>query len=97
MWLETITVRTPSLERLDALLPELLEQLAASAPGIEIDVYTRFPTSSDLSLHLMHRFEPIQHSANGLRLAAALGNYGTVDHALWQPCSNSSQGGAIPE
>ena len=96
MWLETITVRTPSLARLKERLPELLWQLEADSPGLAVEVYTRFPNSSDLSLHLTHESEPIQRSVHGLRLAAALASFGTVDHALWLPAPASTRASQSP-
>ena len=84
MWLETITIRTPELERLEALLPQVLEQLSNEAPDLSISVYRRYPANSDLSLHLSHASPQIQNSDHGLRLAAALSSFGTIDHALWQ-------------
>ncbi|MEM1230885.1 MAG: hypothetical protein AAGI15_10130 [Pseudomonadota bacterium] len=84
MWLETITVRTPDLQRLEAHLPPLLEQLSKEAPGLLLAVYSRHPTNSDLSLHLGHGGPQRESSDQGLRLAAALSRFGTVDHALWR-------------
>ena len=54
MWLETITVRTPALSVLEPSLPMLWQQLAAEAPEVTVAVYTRHPTNTDLSIHLLH-------------------------------------------
>lgn len=87
MWLETITVRTRELRQLEMQLPRLLEQLASEAPELSPTVYKRFPGNSDLSFHLALPSSEAQTSDHGLRMAAALSSFGTVDHALWQSVS----------
>ena len=93
MWLETITVRTPELRRLETQLPRLLEQLSIEAPELSLAVYTRYPTNSDLSLHLAHAAPPVRTSDHGLRMASALSSFGTVDHALWQSVDTATTSG----
>lgn len=84
MWLETLTVRTPMLAQLEAALPTLLNQLSMDAPDLPFQVYARYPANSDLSLQFAHTTNEIKTSDHGLRMAAALSQFGTVDHALWQ-------------
>jgi|GEM_PF-1022613 len=96
MWLETITVRTPELGLLETQLPQLLEQLSKEASELSLAVYTRYPTNSDLSVHLVHASPQLQTSDHGLRLAAALSSFGTVDHALWQSVNTTETSGEKP-
>lgn len=84
MWLETITVRTPAVTSLEQHLEALLDQLAATAPQLYAAVYSRHPSNTDLSFHLLHTAPPVAPSTHGLRLADALRAFGSVDHAAWK-------------
>ncbi|MEM7346869.1 MAG: hypothetical protein AAF485_21735 [Chloroflexota bacterium] len=84
MWLETITVRTATLGELEQQIPSLLTQLSEDAPHIQVNAYTRYPTNSDLSFHLIHRHAPLKPTSEGVRLADALRAYGSVDHSTWK-------------
>lgn len=87
MWLEAITVRTATLKELEQQIPSLLRQLSADSPDIEVNAYTRYPTNSDLSLHLIHSDSTLNPTYHGIRLADALRAYGSVDHSIWQSIS----------
>ncbi|MEM9388373.1 MAG: hypothetical protein AAGA68_25205 [Pseudomonadota bacterium] len=96
MWLETITVRTAEPEQLHQGLGELIEQLAVAAPSLEVAVYSRHPSNSDVSLHLLHADDRLAPSLQGTQLAHSLRLYGSVSHAVWQPANlehSTQQGG----
>ena len=89
MWLETITVRTPQLPLLEAALSELIDGLERLSPAPSVATYRRDPPMSDLSVHLQWAADSKYSRHCGIQLAAALGEFGTVDHAVWQSLSTT--------
>lgn len=89
MWLEAITVRTPDLNELENEMAGLIAQLANYSFKFAVSVFRRLPGNSDLSIHLYHRQAPAKPSPEGLFVADALRDFGTVDHAIWLPRDSS--------
>ncbi len=58
---------------------------AARQSAIDIEIYRQEGVIDDLSVHLRHRDnDEVLPSALGLSLAAALKEYGMVDHSIWR-------------
>lgn len=89
MRLETITLRSTQLQSLEARLPGLVADLSTGPQAPSVAVYRRNPPTSDLCVHLIWSSyrEDVDHF--GIRVAAALGEYGTVDHAVWRRLASS--------
>ncbi|MEM8492514.1 MAG: hypothetical protein AAF756_16985 [Pseudomonadota bacterium] len=85
MWLETITVRSSRLDAVVAYVRELTEEFEPPSPHTAVAVYLREAPTCDLSIHLLSPDQSNHSTGWTTRIAAALGEFGTVDHALWRP------------
>lgn len=85
MLLETITVRSPRVNAVAEQITVLIKELSVHQPGISLALYLRDPPTSDLSVHLMWRQQSGYSRHLGLQIAAALSDFGTVDHSQWRP------------
>jgi len=86
-WLEIIELR--SVSKHHALVEQDLADLAAGAdqevkPQV-INVYRHLTVETDWSIHLHYQSEreDVCESPLGLRLAAALKEFGLVHHGVW--------------
>ena len=86
-WAELITVRSNknNSQALAATLRELMEDVVRRAGPEKIRMYRRKRLDTDFCIVLFHEGEkdPIDGSRLGLRLAAALKDFGIVHHAVW--------------
>lgn len=82
MRLETITVRTSQLKAIQATVSDLFTTLGESTDP-SVAVYLRSAPASDLSIHLLWHSGHEQTDSLGIQLAAALTDFGSVDHAVW--------------
>ncbi len=86
-WLEIIELRSVSKQH--ALVEQDLVDLAAGADREfkpqAIDVYRHSTVETDWSIHLHYQSEreDVCESSLGLRLAAALKEFGLVHHSVW--------------
>ncbi|MCP5108216.1 MAG: hypothetical protein GY950_32825 [bacterium] len=81
-WLEIIELR--SVGKHQAQVEKGLADLTAGAEP-EINVYRNLTVSTDWSIHLHYESnrDDIRESPLGLRLAAALREFGLVHHSVW--------------
>ena len=82
MRLETITVRTSQFEAIRTNVSDLIAALGEST-NPSVAVYLRNAPASDLCIHLLWHSGHEQADSLGVQLAAALMDYGSVDHAVW--------------
>ncbi len=86
-WLEVIELRSVNSNRelLESQLPTLLEEVEQTTPKQSIKFYRHGMIDCDFSIHLLH--ESTKGATNGsqlgLRLVAALREFGLVKHSIW--------------
>lgn len=83
--LEIIHLRSSgrSLEPLGERIRESIRQ--EGGDGAVVTLYRRRGLETDLAVHVRPDGEPQKGPSNlGFRLAAALRNYGLVEHTLWE-------------
>ena len=87
MWLEIIELRSvgSNIEGLKSKLPEWIEELAMELGSERVRAFGRVLVDNDFSIHLLHKAQPVDigGSSVGLRLAAALKEYGMISHSIW--------------
>lgn len=71
-------------------IASLIDQIRASLPGADersktVTIYRRDGLANELAIHIQHadRSAAVKQTELGLRLAAALREYGIVEHTLW--------------
>ena len=81
-WLEIIELRSVGKHR--AQVEQGLADLTAGADP-EVNVYRNLTVNTDWSIHLQYESDQddIRESPLGLRMAAALREFGLVHHCVW--------------
>jgi hypothetical protein len=87
MWLEVIHVRVADQE-LDRLIPiftQLIDEIRENESCRKVKLFRRALLKTDVCLHLYHDSENSQDTGSsvGLHLAAALKQFGMVNHTVW--------------
>ena len=87
MWLEVIHLRVAAQER-DRLLPmlrQLIDEVSEKENCREVGLFRRALIETDVCLHLYHDsdHELADGSPVGVRLTAALKQFGMVNHTVW--------------
>lgn len=86
MWLELIHLRAAvaSQDALSTALGELQQRWASDENGVELRLFRHASLATDFAVHLMHRSEVAAgRSALGLRITAALKEFGMTDSSVW--------------
>ena len=86
-WIEVIQLRSLSIDRnfLESKLQELVHEVNRTSKEQRIKIYNREMIDSDICLVLFQDVEKeeIGESRLGLRLVAALKEFGLVNHSIW--------------
>ncbi len=91
-WIEIIELHSVSSNRelLKSQMRNLINEVDKEAKKQAIKVYSRVMVDTDFSIHLFHDSKKIDNSGSplGLRLAAALKEFGLVNHSVWIEMQN---------
>lgn len=91
-WAEVITVRSTGgdSKRLASALRSLMEDVDTKHRREQIRLYQRIGLGSDFCLVLFHEGEKVASDGSriGLRLTAALKDFGMVNHTVWDDFDN---------
>lgn len=86
-WLEIIEMRSVDGDKdvLELHLEKLITEVEIEMHGKRFKSYRRVTVETDFSIHLFHETEQIEKCGSelGLRLAAALKEFGMVNHSIW--------------
>ena len=86
-WLEVIELRTAGSNRelLESQLQELINKVDKETKKQAIKVYSHVAINTDFSIHLFHDSKKAEANGSrlGLRIAAALKDFGLVTHSIW--------------
>ena len=77
----------------DGLLEEIRQSAASEKPPTLVSIYHRAIVETDIAIHLRQELPESDNQASnlGLRLAAALREYGMVEHTVWRDAISSEQ------
>lgn len=93
-WAEVIMVRSPgsSVKPLNTALQELMKDVAGNDGDEDLRVFHREKLDSDICIVVFHSSKKtrIGGSPLGLRLVAALKEFGLVNHTVWTEIDRSN-------
>lgn len=86
-WIELIQLRSAGSKReiLESELQRLIDEVDRKRKTKIIMAYSRVSIDTDFSIHIIHDSKKVENSGSrlGLRLAAALKEFGLVNHSIW--------------
>ena len=86
-WVEVIVLRSvgSNQEVLESKLRKLIDDVEKKEKREGIKVYSRELIDTDFCIHITHNFSIVDNSGSklGLRLVAALKEFGLVNHSIW--------------
>ena len=86
-WIEVVQLRAPEKNQsvLESRLKELVKGINRENGHGRIMVFRRTLIPMDYSIHLVHHDKAIENAGSplGLQLAAALKEFGLVNHSIW--------------
>ena len=77
----------------DGLIEEIRQSAASEKQPTSVSIYHRANVENDIAIHLHQEVPESDNQASnlGLRLAAALREYGMVEHTVWRDAMSSEQ------
>lgn len=91
-WLEIIELRSAECNRnvLRSRLQKLSDEMAKETGKQSVKAFSSVKTESDFSIHLIHHSKEAEYCGSplGLRLVAALKEFGLVNHTIWVEMNN---------
>jgi len=86
-WLEIIELRSAggNSKLLESQMQKLVNEVYERTKNNAVKAYCRLMIDTDFSIHLFHDSKKVEKSGSplGLRLAAALKEFGLVNHSIW--------------
>jgi len=86
-WLEIIELQTVDSHRHQSGsdLNKILDGIQGTANKHLLKIYTRYAVESDLSIHISHSSNEIDHTGSpfGIQLVSTLKKFGLVNHSVW--------------
>ena len=86
-WIELIQLRSAGSNReiLETKLQGLIDEIDSKRKKQVIRAFSRVSIDTDFSIHIFHDSKKVENSGSslGLRLAAALKEFGLVHHSIW--------------
>jgi hypothetical protein len=86
-WIELIQLRSVNSKRaiLESKLQRLIDEVDRKRKKHVIVAYSRVSIDSDFSIHIFHDSKKVENGGSrlGLRLVAALKEFGLVNHSIW--------------
>jgi hypothetical protein len=86
-WIELIQLRSAGGNReiLESELQRLIDEVDRKRKSKVVMAYSRVSIDTDFSIHIIHDSKKVENSGSrlGLRLAAALKEFGLVNHSIW--------------
>lgn len=86
-WIELIQLRSAGSNRviLETKLQRLVDEVGSKRKKQVIMAFSRVAIDTDFSIHIFHDAKKVENSGSrlGLRLAAALREFGLVHHSIW--------------
>jgi hypothetical protein len=86
-WIEVIQLRSvdSNRERLQSILQRLIDEVDKGRKKQAIMAYSRVLVDTDFSINISHNSKKVENGGSrlGLRLVAALKEFGLVNHSIW--------------
>ena len=86
-WIELIQLRSAGSNReiLEFKLQNLINEVDSKRKKQVIAAFSRVSIDTDFSIHIFHDSKKVENGGSrlGLRLAAALKEFGLVHHSIW--------------
>ena len=86
-WTEVVQLRAADshLTILESRLKELIHTIGNKSRRQGVMIYRRSLINTDYSIHILHDSSKVESQGShlGLQLAAALKEYGLVNHSIW--------------
>ena len=86
-WIEMIQLRSAGSNReiLKSELQRLIDEFNSKRKKQTIMAFSRVAIDTDFSIHIFHDSKKVDNGGSGLglRLAAALKEFGLVNHSIW--------------
>jgi hypothetical protein len=86
-WIESIQLRSAGSNReiLESKLQRLVDEVVSKRKRQVIMAFSRVSIDTDFSIHIFHDSKKVENGGSrlGLRLAAALKEFGLINHSIW--------------
>ncbi len=86
-WIELIQLRSAGSNReiLESKLQRLADEVVSKRKRQVIMAFSRVSIDTDFSIHIFHDSKKVENGGSrlGLRLAAALKEFGLINHSIW--------------
>ena len=86
-WIESIQLRSAGSNReiLESKLQRLADEVVSKRKRQVIMAFSRVSIDTDFSIHIFHDSKKVENGGSrlGLRLAAALKEFGLINHSIW--------------
>ncbi len=87
-WIELIQLRSAGSNRkiVESKLQRLIDEVDRKKKWQPIVAYSRVSIDTDFSIHILHDSKKVETAGSrlGLRLVAALKEFGLVNHSIWK-------------